>query len=287
MIKKSLIFLLVSYAILAGANAKSEMSANISYSPSKFEVAMDSGQASGTISLQNLTNNTKRITVNVISWALDSEGSVVALESEEDSLDQWMIINPIDVTIEAKAGRSIRWAILPRLKLPDGEYRVMAYLNEIPDQAEGAGINVSYRFGIPIYVTIGEIQRIGVLEDVTTSYKDKLKPLVGLTISSQGNAHVRIRGNYGVWEKALWPGEEAALTEIFDKKNKKLSHEGVFIGSLPKRPILQDTTLTAWFQPEFPIDNSESKESRELILFLSFTLGENTFQKVVPLTVNR
>jgi hypothetical protein len=292
MIKKLLGVLLVSVVVVANAQNAPKQSANIGFSPSMFRESLDSGQASGTINVLNMSDKEKRIVVDVKPWELDVNSAVVELESKEDSLDQWMIFNPTDFMIESEGSRSVRWAIMPRLQLPDGEYRVMIYLTEMGDPDDQRQVKVNYRFGIPVYVTVGDVQRIGMLDDIIINDNDKSKPMLGLNISSTGNAHVRIRGSYGLWDKSLWPGENKALAELSMADNQLgvYSEAGVLISKLPKRPIIQDTNRTIWIQPTLPddIDTQQNTNTiRELVFFVSFTLGEDTFQRVVPLTVSR
>jgi hypothetical protein len=292
MIRKLLILLLVPFAVFVQAKDAPKKSAHIGFSPSMFRVSLDSGQADGTINVINLSDKAKRVALDVKPWELAVDSTVLELPSSEDSLDQWMIINPTDFMIESQASRSIRWAIMPRVQLPNGEYRVMIYLTEMGDPEDKRPLQLNYRFGLPVYVTVGDANRIGVLDDIVINVEDKLKPKFGLTISSIGNAHVRIRGSYGLWDKTLWPGEDKALAELSktDKPSGVFSEAGVSISNLPKRPILQDTTRTIWIQPALPeeVDTpTTGKTVRELIFFLSFTLGEDTFQRVVPFTVSR
>ncbi|MFQ3324428.1 MAG: hypothetical protein ACI90U_002255 [Pseudomonadales bacterium] len=273
------------------AQKKPSMQPHVGFSPARFNVSLDSGTVNETINVINLTDKAQRLVVEVGPWTLDESSKVVDLEPSKTSLDQWMIINPTDATIKPKETRSIRWAILPKLKPVDGEHRVMVYLTEISEKGEQeSGISLTYRFGIPIYVNVGDIKRIGVLNNVKKNIDKPKTPAIGLDISSNGNAYVRIDGGYGVWEKSVWPGEESALDALIDAEgivNPQYANNSVLAG-IPDRPVLPGHTRTIWFQPLIPeLDAKLYKKGSkvDLMIMLSFSLGETEYKRAVPLSV--
>ena len=64
---------------------------------------------------------------------------------------------------------------------------------------------ISGRVGVVIYGYAGEIKRVGTVNSVTVDTKPHRVQAV-FDVSNQGNAHVRIGGQFAIWRAAKYPG---------------------------------------------------------------------------------
>ncbi len=213
--------------------------ARMGISPDRYEVVFDErGGDTQSLMIQNLSDQEITVSLSVSHWDLDENNQLRIIPPSERSLDQWIVINPLQVRIPPGSPQTIRWAIMPRLQPLSGEYRAMLFIEEKLPPApptEGERIRMKIRYGLPIYAHVGErIER--------TEYNgvniDRDNNRVFLDISNAGNAHVRLNGNYGIWRLSEFPGNEEALRQL-RRGVSQPAEPGQFItGALPGTVIL-------------------------------------------------
>ncbi len=192
--------------------------------------------------LFNLDDTDKRVRVSVVNFDLDEANSVRVLPPEEQSLDQWLVINPLDFTVKAKSSQAVRFAVRAGVELAAGEHRAMIYFDEVPGEAEpepGAHVTMRGRFriGAAVYAQVGPVTREGTLG----------RPHAGangfaIDVASTGSANVRFNAQYAVWRADAWPG--AVKTERmpeWDRPDTALPAEVLRAGSLPSHAVLPAT----------------------------------------------
>ncbi len=234
-------------------------------SPSRFELDLDSGPGAQAVRVSNLGQKAIAVEVRVLNWDLDEENRVRALPPEEQSLDQWMVINPLRFTVPAQGSQTVRFAIRPRVLPEPGEHRAMIFFEQV-GQEESSGFEVRVRMGVAVYAQIGEARREGRLEEIEVDDQG-----AGLRIASEGNACVRLAGEWALWPVDSFPGAGKVL----------LSPEGdpppgaVAAGSLPGTPVLPGTrrsVVARWPEPPAP---------GRYVLELKGQLGEESISRAV------
>ena len=217
--------------------------AQVAVSPPRVEVDLDAGRSTEAIHIINLSDNETRISVSVVHLDLDEHNKVRDLAPTEQSLDQWIVINPLKFTIPAGEQQTIRFAVRPRVEPEAGEHRAMIYFEQEPgsaDSDEGA-VSIRYRLGVAVYGLSGHIDRRGRIVAIRHTGSGDNHYLDIDTIS-EGNTSVRLTGQYGIWQATDFPGEEAAAA-LLDSLPASTDIVGG-VGALPELPILPGTQRT-------------------------------------------
>lgn len=228
-----LLSLLVSYGTIAQPQPR------MGISPDRYEISFDArGAETQSLMVQNLGEEPITVKLSVSHWDLDENNQIRVIEPTESSLDQWIVINPLIVTIPPKTPQTIRWAVMPRLKPADGEYRAMIFIEEdLPsgDAGRGSQVRMKMRYGLPVYGQVGEPSLGAELHRVDV---DRDNNRVFLEITNTGNAHGRLSGGFGVWPIDTFPGTEEALEQIKRTLNSKRQPEDFLLGNMPGTVIL-------------------------------------------------
>jgi len=252
----------------------------IAVSPSRFELAIGSTPSVESLRVFNFGKEPVEVGVSLATWDLDEQNQVRLVEPDEQSLDQWIVINPLRFTIEPGKSQSVRFSVRPRVRPEPGEHRAMIYFDQVLDEADSAEqMRVRFRVGVAVYGTVGEVLRQGVLHAVDLASGSN--PLsAGLQISSTGTAHVRIDGHYSVWPAAAYPGiESEARVFSLDRPDAEPPEGVVQAAVLPGIPVLAGDCRQVWFSASGPLP------AGDYILDLDFSLGDNHYDRAVPFTV--
>lgn len=213
----------------------------IAVSPPRVEIDLDAGHPTEAIHVINLSDKETRISVSVAHWDLDENNKVRDIAPTEQSLDQWIVINPLEFAIPPGEQQTLRFAIRPRIAPMAGEHRAMIYLEQQPDEVGDASssVNIRYRVGVAVYGLSGQIDRRGGIRAIrhTTSGENQF---LDVDTISEGNASVRLSGRYGIWPQADYPGDEDARTILDEPQDGPENRSGV-VGTLPQIPILPGT----------------------------------------------
>ncbi len=252
----------------------------VAVSPSILEMEIGSTPSLHSLRVLNFGKEPVEVQVSLATWDLDEQNQVRLLDPNEQSLDQWIVINPLRFTIEPGKSQSVRLSIRPRVRPELGEHRAMIYLDQVLPKESDAQMRVKFRIGVAVYGTVGEVKRIGELHSVELAQGSN--PVqAGLQISSKGTAHVRILGHYSVWPASLYPGLSSEHRVLnLDTADVVLPEALVDAGKLPGIPVLAGACRQVWFQAGKPLP------AGDYILDLDFDLGEYSFDRALPFTVS-
>ncbi|MCB1865966.1 MAG: fimbria/pilus periplasmic chaperone [Chromatiales bacterium] len=196
----------------------------VAISPPNIELALDAAGASGAVKVHNLGTEPIEVQVSTANWRLDDDSQVEIIAPQEQSLDSWMIINPLRFTVAPKRSQTVRFAVRPRVEPAPGEHRGMIYFDQVlPPAPAKTGIRFRFRYGVAVYGLVEPVHRNTRLHRVAVEDTARGRDLV-LDIESVGNANVRPKGDYQVF--AAGPGDAATVLES---------------GPLPTRPVLPGT----------------------------------------------
>lgn len=181
----------------------------VGISPQLFEVSLDEPLATHAYRLHNLGQRDVRARVRVVHWTLDENGQMVELPTSDESIDRWLVVNPLQLDLPAGETRAVRFSFRLARPMPPGEHRAALVFEEVPGERGDAGggtLSLSTRFRITsaIYATTGEIVRGGEIESLALSARE-----LSVTARGEGNGHARFTARYQI----LREGAEEVLAE--------------------------------------------------------------------------
>jgi P pilus assembly chaperone PapD len=212
-------------------------------SPDRYQITFDErGGETQSLLVQNLSDEPLSLTLSVSNWLLNEENQIVVAPPSESSLDQWIVINPLKVTIPPGSPQTIRWAVMPRLKPEPGEYRAIIFIEEdLGQEVKLAGsteIKMKMRYGLPIYAQVGTPEENAQLHDLSIA---RTGERLNMSLSNEGNVHARMSGNYGIWPTAEFPGTRKALQLLRDINPANQAEADFIVGTMPGTVLLPDS----------------------------------------------
>lgn len=227
----------------------------IGVSPMRFEFPLTKRPVTQALKVLNRSNNPMKIRLRVAHFDLDENNKVREIKPTAQSLDQWLIVRPLNFTIPPGQTQTVRFAVRPYTTPAPGEHRAIIFLErgDAETAKHSGALDIGFRFGVAIYGNAGQIVRSGTVHDVAVDGK-----AARFDISSTGNAHIRLDGAFGIWPEKAFPGKLKASASIqkrsFSKTRDYVPEGAVRAGMLPNLPILPNTrrTLVSEFQPPLP-----------------------------------
>jgi hypothetical protein len=266
-------------SVAAGDATALEPPAQIAVSPSRFELALGDRPTTESVNLINMSDRDVTVQVSTANWDLDEANQIRLLEPDEQSLDQWMVINPVRFTVPAGETQTVRFSIRPRVRPEPGEHRAMIYFNQVlPEARDERILRVRFNVGVAVYAMVGDPLRAGRLNEV--SVETGRSPVVTrFDVSSEGGAHVRLSGNYAVYPAALYPGVESTGGLDRELREGRLPEHVLVAGYLPARPVLPETRRDVFLRlaRELP--------PGEYVLDLNGELAGERIDRAVPFSV--
>ncbi|MCW8962170.1 MAG: molecular chaperone [Gammaproteobacteria bacterium] len=254
--------------------------AQIAASPSVVQTTIGSKRGES-VKLFNLGEKPISVRVSVSNWELDENNRLRDIPPTPQSLDQWIVINPLEFVIPPRGTQTIRLVIRPRQKPEAGEHRAMIYFEEqLPDKLSPEEVRVKFRLGVAVYGLAGKIIREGRLKSLTLR-QDQKKSTLLFDIESVGNANVRLDGQYTLWTKKGFPGEDKVAFYNVRGKNGVIPEDVVQVQNLPTTPVLPNT------QRALPVSVLMPEEPGEYVLLAKGKLAEKAFSKVFPITISK
>ena len=122
----------------------------------------------------------------------------------------------------------------------------MIYFEQVLPQDSATAVRVSFKVGV--YGYAGRVTRVGKIEAIRVD-ADSERLIAGFDITSQGTAHVRMRGQYTIWPAASYPG--VSVTSLIEGLGTPdaLLPEGVLAsGFVPNTPVLPGSRRRIFLQ---------------------------------------
>lgn len=253
----------------------------IGVSPPRFELEIGDKPLNESLKVFNFGSTPSEIRVSVHDWDLDDQNQVRMIAPTEQSLDQWLLINPVVFTIPPGEYQTVRFSVRPKVQPTEGEHRAIIYFRQAPKQmvAEGNPMRIVGKLGVAVYGYVGDVERKGVVNALNVEMEDKM-PLLRFDLSSQGSAHARMSGHYTIWPASIFPG--ADYTQVMDPAKVKeliLPAGASATGWLPRMPVLpaQRRTLELPVAKELPPGN--------YVLDINGEFGGDPLDLAIPFTV--
>jgi len=237
---------LVVLAAFAAVAAAAPAGAQLGVAPTRFEIDLDEGSSTHSVRVLNLGQRDSLVEVEVLNFDLDEDNKVRILPPDEQSLDQWMVLNPLRFRIPAGGSQAVRFSIRPRVQPAPGEHRAMLYFTEVvdPDAPPAQGIRALHRIGIAVYAWAGEESRSATVHGLIVAERS-----VKIDVEATGTVHVRAAGTWSVRTLGDPPSVPAS-------------------GDLPSTPVLPGTRRS------LPIPLPPDLEPGEYRILVEGTVGE-------------
>ncbi|HXD83192.1 MAG TPA: hypothetical protein VN599_02060 [Rudaea sp.] len=268
------------FAALCGVAAH----AQVGFSPQYYDLTLDDAQKTHAFRLFNQTKEDKLVRVSVVNWDFDEHSEIRILPPSDTSLDQWVVVNPVEFTIPAGQSQAVRFAVRPAVELAPGEHRAMLIFDEVPPaqplgSATGPGaqtaLRARFQFRTAIYTQVGGAKRSADLNEASANAKG-----LHLRTVATGTANTRFDGQYMVWKKDAFPGLDKVtlLANLADPK-PQLPSGMVLAGRLPGQPVLPQGTRVY----DIPFDPALTPGNYVVVLFGS--LGDDKLSRQIALAV--
>jgi len=202
--------------------------------------------ATEALKVVNLGDAPVRFAVSVAHFTLDEDNRLQLAPPSPQSADQWLVVTPLEFSIEPGKSQTVRFAVRPRVPPEPGEHRAMIFLEEQPPENRPfATLNLA-KVGVGVYVNVPPVVRKAVVHCVDVRVVGG--QLTGmLDIESAGNAHVRPQASYVVWPKNRFSGEVGRRTIQEPGGAVKVPEGASIAGMVPDIPVLPGTRRTLRF----------------------------------------
>ena len=247
-----LLSLIMTLSIPSLLRADEPPPGQIGIAPSMFEIAIGQNPVNESVRIFNLKKTPTTVKVEVYNWTLDEKNEVKLLPPDKQSLERWMLINPISFTVDPGKSQVVRFSIRPTAKPDPGEHRAIIYFVEQPATANAdssKALEILFKLGVGVYGYADPVKHSGVLNALSF---DKASSSIVADIANSGNVHTRLKGNYSIWKKDAFPGIGAAA-KFADTDKKEKQPAGLIIsGQINQTPVLPGSRRTLSTQIPLP-----------------------------------
>lgn len=213
----------------------------IAVSPSMFELKIGSQPVTESLRLRNLKKKAITLKAEVYNWTIDEQNQLKMVPPNPQSIDQWMVINPVVFTIEPGKEQVVRFSIRPR-SIPDaGEHRAIIYFSEQPTAGNVGGVEILFKLGVGIYGYTDPVKHAAVLNSLTL---DRATGTLRTDILNSGNVHTRLKGDYTIWQKGTFPGFKATRAYLNLPPDQQRPEGLIAYGSMNNTPVLPGSRRT-------------------------------------------
>jgi len=250
----------------------------IGVAPSMFELSIGQKPVNESVRLFNLKKTPVTVKVEVYNWSLDEKNEVKLLPPDKQSLDRWMLINPLSFTVEPGKSQVVRFSIRPTVKPDPGEHRAIIYFVEQPavmNADSTRALEILFKLGVGVYGQTDPVKRSATLNSLSF---DKASSSILADVTNNGNVHTRLTGNFSVWKKEGFPGISAATKFADQEKQEKPPAGFIMSGQINQTPVLPGNHRTLSTQVPLP------KTPGSYILAVSGTIDGKTVEKTFVMT---
>ena len=198
--RKLIIFFVVILFVLIFINTSSKAALpHFQIKPSRFEILLNPRQRNiQTIRIDNMGEKPLKLIATTKDWNMDSKGDLNLMEpaSTARSASNWLRFNPKKINIEPGQSQLIRFSVTAPPDNQSGEYRTAILITAQEEvTTSSARVKIQPQFATLVYLNIPEVIRKGEIKDVKIKANEEKYSFKG-NVYSQGNAHLRMTGEY-------------------------------------------------------------------------------------------
>lgn len=262
--------------LLAVPPAKaSDPPGQIAVFPSMFELEIGKQPVNESVRLRNLKKTPVSIRVEIYNWTLDRNNNIVLLPPTAQSLDQWILINPVSFTVGPEKEQLVRFSIRPPIVPDPGEYRAIIYFIEESGEESQTAMTVLFKLGVGIYGYAMPVDEQGTLDKIVL---DRQQGKIAATITNTGTRHTRFKGSYSFWKQGVFPGFKTIERFMQNPRINERPEGLLSYGTLDNTPVLPGTTRTIMTNCS-STENSTDLSSATLAIM--GTLGGENIERLI------
>ncbi len=178
----------------------------VGITPAFVELRLDKGRPAGKFVISNLGDDEERYRIKSIHFFITTDGAFGRTQNAQYSMAPWIIFNPKEITLKPKTKQTIRFAVIPRGVLKQGEYWAAMELESLKTQTsttqdkEGRTIQIEVisTITVPIFGLVGnadykcDIQKIDLKQGRQSTF-------VEAVLVNTGNGRLLVTGSYEVF----------------------------------------------------------------------------------------
>ncbi len=257
--------------------------AQIGVSPQLLVVNLDEQPRGHSFRLLNMSERDVSVEVSLANWEMDSNNQPQIIAPTIDSLDQWLIVNPLRFEVPAGQSQTVRLAFRPNQQLTAGEYRAMLYFTQIlgPEAQQVGMFRSQFRIGAAIYAQVGQARQelsaspMRVLPMAADAASGGTQ--LAVDIDNRGNRHERMHGQWSLWRGDAYPGaKNTQLDASLNRPDAQLPEGMLAAGTLANTPVLPGTARTVLTSLQWP-----DELPAEVVLDINGQLGNLTLEQSI------
>lgn len=206
--------------------------AGISISPAYVEVSLDDRAPTGRFVINNVGDTEERYRVRAVNFIFLENGGLVRIEGNEHSMAQWLKFHPKEFTLGPKMNQAVRFAVVPRGKLADGEYWGAIELESLNTKT-GSGQDAAGRtFNLEVVPTIlvpvfgrkGDVKAEAEVTDVALKPTAKGDTLF-FTLDNEGTGRLLADAAYTVSDSSGQTVADGTLKRCYVLRNSRRQYK--------------------------------------------------------------
>jgi len=180
--------------------------ADVGIRPAYVEVDLRGRLPSGSFIIANTGDKEERYRVNAVHFTYSEEGGLSISPTGDRSLAPWIRFNPRDLTLPPNSQRAVRFAVVPRGQLKEGEYWAAMELENlatsksaVKDEKSGKTVQVRVTTSIlaPIFGTVGNVTYEAQIKDLQVRVENGAAFLTAL-VAAAGTGRLGIKSDYEI-----------------------------------------------------------------------------------------
>lgn len=195
--------------------------ANIAIKPAFVEVDLQGKRPTGVFYVSNLSDKEARFRVNAVHFNYTEDGGLQMTPTGENSIAPWIRFNPRELTLAPKSQRAVRFAIVPRGPVDQGEHWAGMELESLdigetsagdPNTGHAIKVRSSVSLLAPIFATVGQTTYQGEITDVQV-HIERGTPMLKAMVAATGTGRLGAVGTYEILDstgKSLKTGSMGA-----------------------------------------------------------------------------
>ncbi|MGB5325573.1 MAG: hypothetical protein WBN40_09145 [Pseudomonadales bacterium] len=197
--------------IVLAALMVGEAQAGIAVEPAYVNLDLNVGRASGQFIITNTGNKEERYRVNASHFTYDDSGTLqLADPNGEHSMAMWIKFNPKEFTLPPNSKRVVRYVVLPKTKVKNGQYWAAMELESLEgrdyttDDGAGRTFNLKVVPAVlaPMFGKQGQVVYDFDVKAVELKKTARNKMALEVEIENLGNTVISFRGLYEIVNEA-------------------------------------------------------------------------------------
>lgn len=215
--------------------------ANIGIQPAYVEVQLDKGRPAGRFLISNLGDQEERFRIQSLHFTYSPEGALSQSKTGENSMAPWIIFNPKELTLPPQSQRAVRFAIIPRGVLQEGEYWAAMELESLKltetVSQDGTGKSVRLRvisaIQVPMFGTMGKVDYKGWVDELNVVSLEDGTYLKSMVVNT-GTGRLGVNAKYQIRDLSGELLEEDVLGRAYILRGAKRIFSKKIVADLPK-----------------------------------------------------